>query len=141
MSDIISKAALEARRARYTPGTRVELVSMSDAHTNLKPGDCGVVDHVDAIGTVHIIWDNGSMLGAAYGADEIRLAKAEVIKEQCRKVAATGRTNMFDVKAVFEIAVGMGFDELADFMFTDTKRYYTLIFTGELDDVDLKESL
>ena len=142
MSDIISKAALEARRAQYAPGTRVELVSINDPYTNLKPGDRGKVGHVDAIGTVHIIWDNGSTLGAAYGADEIRvLSKAEVIKEQCRKVAATGRTNMFDVKAAFEIAVGMGFNELTDFMFTDTKRYSALIFTGELDDADLKESL
>jgi hypothetical protein len=92
--------------------------------------------------TVHILWDNGSTLGAAYGADEIRvLSKAEVIQEQCQKVAATGKTNMFDVKAAFEIAVGMGFNELADFMFTDTKRYSALIFTGELDDADLIESL
>jgi hypothetical protein len=142
MSDIISKAALEARRARYAPGTRVELVSIGDAMTNLKPGDRGTVGHVDDIGTCHIIWDNGSTLGAAYGADEIRLlTKAGVIKEQCRKVAATGRTNMFDVKAAFGIAVEMGFNELADFMFMDTKRYSALILTGELDGADLHESL
>ena len=61
------------------------------------------------------------------------ISKTEVIKTQCRAVAATGRTNMFDVKAAFEIAVEMGFNELADFIFTDTKRYTELILTGETE--------
>ena len=65
-----------------------------------------------------------------------KISKTETIKEQCRKVAATGRTNMFDTKAVFEIAVEMGFNELADFIFMDTKRYSALILTGELDEVE-----
>jgi len=62
--------------------------------------------------------------------------KAEVIKEQCRKVAATGRTNMLDAKAVFEIAVELGFNELADLIFMDTRSYSKLILTGELEDVE-----
>lgn len=132
-----SKAAVEARRARYKQGARIELVRMSDPYTTLKPGDRGTVNFVDDTRTVFADWDNGSTLGAVYGEDEIRLlTKAEVIKEQCRKVAATGRTNMFDTKAAFEIALEMGFDELADFIFMDTKRYSTLILTGELDDVE-----
>ena len=73
MSNIISKAALEARKARYQPGCRVELVSMNDPYTKLKPGDRGTVRSVDDIGTVFVSWDNGSGLGVAYGADEINL--------------------------------------------------------------------
>jgi hypothetical protein len=72
MNKIITKAALEARRERYTPGSRVELVSMNDPYTTLKPGDRGTVTLVDAIGTVFIDWDNGSTLGAAFGADVIK---------------------------------------------------------------------
>ena len=64
-----SKAALEARKARYTPGSRVEL----DPYTSLTPGERGTVQEVDSIGTVHIQWDCGSTLGVAYGADEIKL--------------------------------------------------------------------
>jgi len=140
MNSFISKAALEARRARYKNGARVELLSMNDPYTKLKPGDLGTVDFVDDIGTVFIIWDSGSHLGAAYGEDEIRLlSKAEVIKEQCRKAAATGRTNMFDTKVVFEIALEMDFHELADFIFMNTKAYSTLILTGELNDTDIIE--
>jgi len=62
--------------------------------------------------------------------------KAEAIKNQCREVAATGRTNMMDAKAAFEIAVELGYHELADFIFMDTRGYSKLILTGELDDVE-----
>jgi len=67
------------------------------------------------------------------------MTKVELIKEQCRKVAATGRTNMFDVKVAFEIALELGFDELADFMFMNTKAYSALILTGELSDSGIIE--
>ncbi len=140
MPDFISKAALEARRVRYPKGARVELVSMSDPYTTLKPSDRGTVSFIDDTGTVFCNWDSGSTLGAVYGADEIRLlGKSEVVKEQCKAVARTGRTNMFDSKAAFEIALEMGFHELADFIFMNTKAYGNLILTGELTDADIVE--
>ena len=73
MNNFISKAALEARRARYKKGARVELVSMSDPYTKLNPGDLGKVDFVDDTGTIFINWDSGSHLGAVFGVDEIKL--------------------------------------------------------------------
>lgn len=66
MNNFISKAALEGRRARYKNGARVELVSMTDPYTKLKPGDLGTVEFVDDAGTVFIIWDSGSHLGVVY---------------------------------------------------------------------------
>jgi hypothetical protein len=39
--------------------------------------------------------------------------------------------NMFDVKAVFELAMKHGFYELADVVFCDTRAYSTFILTGE----------
>ena len=39
--------------------------------------------------------------------------------------------NMFDAKAVFELAVSEGYYELADFIFTDTRSYSRFILTGE----------
>ncbi len=59
-------------RERYPSGTRVELVYMNDPYSKLKPGDQGTVNFVDDAGTVHINWDCGSTLGAAYGEDKIR---------------------------------------------------------------------
>lgn len=64
--------AVKRLRRQYPAGCRVELVSMDDPYTKLKPGDQGAVIAVDDAGTVHIDWDNGSSLGAAYGADVIR---------------------------------------------------------------------
>jgi hypothetical protein len=73
MSKFPSKEAVERIRKQYPPGARVELVSMNDPYTNLKPGDRGTVELVDDIGTVFVRWDCGSRLGAAYGEDKIRL--------------------------------------------------------------------
>ena len=129
---------VESVRNRYPQGARVELVSMSDPYTALKPGDRGMVDFVDDTGTVFINWDSGSSLGAVHGVDAIRLlTKAEIIREQCVATAKTGRTNMFDTKAVYEIALEMGFHELAGFILTRPKAYSALILTGELADKDI----
>lgn len=38
--------------------------------------------------------------------------------------------NMFDAKAVFELALSLDFYELADFIFMDTKSYSAFILTG-----------
>ena len=72
MNTFPPREIVERLRLQYPAGWRVELVSMDDPYARLKPGDQGTVVAVDDIGTVHIDWDNGSGLGAAYGADVIR---------------------------------------------------------------------
>lgn len=67
------KEIVEAVRARYPKGTRVELVSMDDPYSKLKPGNRGTVNHVDDTGTVFVNWDCGSGLGVVYGVDRIRI--------------------------------------------------------------------
>ncbi len=52
---------------------RVRLVFTEDKYTNLKPGDCGTVTHVDDSGTVFVDWDNGSGLGLIPGIDKFEL--------------------------------------------------------------------
>lgn len=52
------------------PGTRVRLVSTSDSHTRLQPGDEGTVSLIDAVGTLFVNWDSGSSLGLIFGEDE-----------------------------------------------------------------------
>ena len=66
------RSVVERLRDHYPKDARVELICMDDPYSKLKPGDKGTVITVDDIGTVHIAWDNGSSLGAAYGADRIR---------------------------------------------------------------------
>jgi len=67
-----SEETIARLREMYPKGTRVELVSMDDPYTRLKPGDKGRVDFVDDGGTVHISWDSGSHLGVVYGVDQVR---------------------------------------------------------------------
>lgn len=134
MNNFISKAALEARKARYKKGARVELVSMTDPYTKLKPCDIGTVDFVDDTGTVFIIWDSGSHLGAVYGEDEIRLLPSginDTIKKQILAIRATGETNMFDSSTVQRLAFDKGFYELVNFIETDRKAYSTFILNGD----------
>lgn len=72
MNSFPSRAVVESIRLQYPAGTRVALISMNDPYTKLRLGDEGTVIAVDDIGTVHIQWDNGSTLGAAYREDTIR---------------------------------------------------------------------
>ena len=62
------KEVVEAVRARYPVGTRVD-----DPYGRLKPGDRGTVRSVDDTGTVFVSWDCGSGLGVVYGVDKIRI--------------------------------------------------------------------
>lgn len=71
-NDFPSRETLKRVREAYPRGCRVELVSMDDPYTKLRPGDCGSVDHVDDTGTVFVLWDSGSRLGAVYGVDVIK---------------------------------------------------------------------
>ncbi|MDR1364074.1 MAG: DUF5049 domain-containing protein [Oscillospiraceae bacterium] len=55
----------------------------------------------------------------------------EIIKSQILKIRDSGLTNMFDVKAVFELAVKNDFYELADFVSENPKEYSKFILTGK----------
>lgn len=68
----ISAYTLAMLRERFPKGCRVELVSMNDPYSRLRPGDKGTVLFVDDIGTVHVSWDRGSSLGVVYGEDSCR---------------------------------------------------------------------
>ena len=72
MNGYPKRETVERLRASYPKGTRVELIEMDDPYRDMPAGLRGTVVAVDDIGTVHIAWDNGSSLGAAYGVDRIR---------------------------------------------------------------------
>ena len=73
-----SKETLARLRAEYPIGTRIELVSMDDPYSKLRPGDRGTVTGVDDTGTVFANWDRGSGLGIVYGVDQARRVEAEI---------------------------------------------------------------
>lgn len=66
-----SREIIERLRQDFPVGCRVELVKMDDKQAP-PVGTLGTVIVVDAVGTVHVDWDNGCGLGAAFGEDIIR---------------------------------------------------------------------
>lgn len=128
-----NKETVERVRRQYPKGTRVELVSMSDPYTTLKPGDKGTVDFVDDTATIFVRWDNGSGLGVVYGEDSLKHIPlvSEKVKEQILAIRKTAQTNMFDVNMVQRLALEAGFHELADFLESDRKAYSIFILTGD----------
>ena len=57
----------------------------------------------------------------------------DTIKAQIENIRRGGESNMFDAKAVFEIAVRDGYSELADYIFSYTPQYSKYILTGECE--------
>lgn len=65
------RTIIDSIKAKYTIGTRVELVKMDDAQAP-PVGTKGTVKGVDDIGSLLIDWDNGCGLNAVYGEDIVR---------------------------------------------------------------------
>ena len=64
--------ALAELEKRFPAGAMVELVKMEDGDSP-PIGTKGKVLQVDALGTVHVLWETGSTLGIIPSVDEIRL--------------------------------------------------------------------
>lgn len=135
MNNFPSREVVERLRWQYPDGTRVELVSMNDPYSELKPGEMGTVDFIDDTGTIFCIWDSGSSHGVVYGVDEVRKLDSspitEKIKEQILAIRDSGVTNMFDVNRVQYEANERGFYELVVFLINHRKEYSQFILIGE----------
>lgn len=65
-----TRTEVERIRDRYPEGTRVKLLAeMDDPYRKIPEGTCGTVDSVDDIGTIHVRWDSGYILGLLEGVD------------------------------------------------------------------------
>lgn len=72
----------ESTKKLYPPGTRIELLSMSDPYAPVPSGTRGTVKFVDDMGTIFPEWDNGRTLGIVSGEDSFRkLTKEEIYEE------------------------------------------------------------
>lgn len=63
----------------------MRLVRVQDPYTTLRPGSRGTVGFIDAIGTVHVNWDDGRSLGLVPGVDEWVVLDAKELLEVLRK--------------------------------------------------------
>jgi hypothetical protein len=133
MNSFPSREAVERLRREYPVGTRVELITMDDPYSKLKPGDRGFVMAVDDIGTCHIRWDCSSTLGAAFGVDKIRAIPylTDIVRDQVFVIRAAGGSNMLDVSSVQQFAYEKNLFELVNFIEEHHDLYAKFILTGE----------
>mgnify|MGYP000012274108 FL=1 len=72
-----NKENVERLRQRYPEGTHICLDQMNDDPFPVESGTFGKVDHVDDIGTVHCVFDNGRTLGVIPGVDDFHVIREE----------------------------------------------------------------
>ena len=77
----IQRARVENIKRMYPPGTRIELISMSDPYSPVPSGTKGTVSFVDDIGTIHPKWDNGRCLGVIVG----RMNSASCLSQRSKR--------------------------------------------------------
>ena len=72
----------ESTKKLYSPGTRIELLSMSDSYAPVPAGTRGTVKFVDSMGTIFPEWDNGRSLGVVPGEDSFRKLTQDEIEAE-----------------------------------------------------------
>ena len=80
-----NKENVERLRQRYPEGTRICLDQMNDDPFPVESGTFGKVDHVDDIGTLHCIFDNGRTLGGSQAWTIFTLSEKDRNKPRKKK--------------------------------------------------------
>lgn len=60
-------------KARYTKGTRIELIEMDDPYAPVLEGTKGTVEFVDDMGQIAMRWDNGRTLALIPNVDKFNI--------------------------------------------------------------------
>ena len=58
---------------KYKAGMKVRLIKMYDYIEPIPPLTTGIIEHIDDIGTLHVIWEGGKRLGLIPGVDEFEV--------------------------------------------------------------------
>ena len=75
----------ESTKKLYSPGTRIELISMKDPYAPVPAGTRGTVKFVDSMGTIFPEWDNGRSLGVVPSEDSFRKLTQEEIEKYAKQ--------------------------------------------------------
>lgn len=70
MMNIPNRETVENLRSTYPVGCRIVLEHMDDPYVHIPVGEHATVTGVDDAGNVMCVWDCGSSLSLAYGADQ-----------------------------------------------------------------------
>lgn len=72
----------KAYKAEYPPGTRILLINMGEDIHRVDDNTRGTVHHVDDIGTIHCVFDNGRSLGIVPNKDSFRKLTDEELRKE-----------------------------------------------------------
>ena len=69
-------------KENYPPGTKLLLIHMGDDPFPVEAGMRATVEHVDDIGTLHCVFENGRHLGIIPGEDSFRKLTPDELAEE-----------------------------------------------------------
>ena len=128
-----SSEIIEALRAEYPVGSRVELLLMNDKQAP-PIGTKGTVQGVDDAGSILVKWDNGCGLNVAYGEDKVK--KLDSVRITCY-----GQTEVWDDR---KEAADFFLEAIAGSDGSERDRYskiYAELMSGKIECSDEDENL
>ena len=84
----------EINKRNYPKGTRLLLEAMGNDPRPIESGTRATVQHVDDMGTIHCLFDNGRRLGLITGEDSFRKLTAEELNEELESESQTEDSGM-----------------------------------------------
>ena len=60
-------------KKKYKVGMKVRLIKMYDYISPIPPLTTGIIENIDDMGTLHILWENGKILGVIVGIDKFEI--------------------------------------------------------------------
>ena len=101
-----NKENVERLRQRYPEGTRICLDQMNDDPFPVESGTFGKVDHVDDIGTLHCIFDNGRTLGVIPDVDKFhKIAQEQALNDTQRQNLQAYACGVLEIAGIYKRAV------------------------------------
>lgn len=58
---------------KYKIGDMIKLLQDIDDIHPIFAGECGIIDHIDDIGTIHVRWENGRLFGLIPDVDSFEI--------------------------------------------------------------------
>ena len=97
---------VEWLKERYPEGTRICLDRMNDDPFPVESGTLGKVDHVDDIGTVHCVFDNGRTLGVIPDVDKFhKIEQEQAMADEQEKSEEITETEGFEESEEMEMSM------------------------------------